>query len=229
MTFWYWDPRRDTPDIHNDELVYLDLDTRKDLNSLVRQLNTLISDSVSQVVSDLGTSRIHFVDMTTHFNNRRWCEWYVDEPDEDREDTYLFLSGWKDFWPDGYALDQDNADIAELQAHGQVPVPSADTCEGNLGANPDLYDIFLCFVAQDMQRNSSGPAATHVNAANAAIASGDYGSADIPWFMPTRTIKTFHPRSWGHAGMRSAVLVAMQSNGQYLLSIPDDTDAGDQQ
>lgn len=227
MTFYYWNPHHDSPDAHDNSRVYLTLDTRIDLNALVRELNDLISNSVSQANSELGSNRIHYVDVTSRLNNHRWCEWHVEEPNEDRADTQLFLSGWKDPWPGASTVDDNSADLAELESAGQIPIPNADTCEGDLGANPDLYDIFLCDLAQDIQQDPSGVAAVHVNNANAALASGDYGSADIPWLMPTSTAKTFHPRSWGHASMRSAVLTAMREQGQYYLSVPDTTDVLD--
>lgn len=227
VTFSYWNPRHDPSDGHSSYVVYLDPDTRADFNNLVNELNTLIFSSIDQANTELGISRIHGIDISSAFDSHRWCEWYVDEPDENREDTWFFLAAWKDFWADGYALDDDSTDLAELEAYGQVPIPDADTCDDALGANPDLYDIFLCRIAEGIQADPSGKAAISVDAANTALYSGNYSSTDVPFWMPTRTAKMFHPRSLGHSAIRSAVIGSMVDQGQYLLSVPDADDAGD--
>ena len=50
--------------------------------------------------------------------------------------------------------------------------------------------------------------------ANSDIARGDYSATDVRWFLPTRQIKTFHPRTGGMYGYRDAVMQVIASYGQ---------------
>ncbi|KAJ4404934.1 hypothetical protein N0V82_010404 [Gnomoniopsis sp. IMI 355080] len=233
VTFWFWRPQRNTGP-KADGYVYLDVATRSELNDLVNSLNTLISNSVDQVVSEQGTRRLHFVDISPQFDGHRWCEPNVNEPDETTENTWLFLSAWPD--RTGHDEDelseqqaQDNTDIAELQSYGnRVPVPDASTCQAALGANPDPWEAWLCkVVAPDIANYPNGRFATELQLADEALASGNYSSLDIPWYVPTRWAKTFHPRTLGHSGVRTQLLTAIQSNGQYSSTIPDPANPGD--
>jgi hypothetical protein len=55
----------------------------------------------------------------------------------------------------------------------------------------------------------NGAIATQVTLTNTALASGGFTAQD--WrFLPTRQIKTFHPRSIGMAFYRDAILAARQ-------------------
>ncbi|KAJ4413888.1 hypothetical protein N0V82_008243 [Gnomoniopsis sp. IMI 355080] len=227
VTFYYWAPKHYDSDQHDSRYVYLDVARRQELNDLVLQLNTLIEKSVAQANSELGGSnRIYFVQPKT-FVEERFCEQDVSEPDEDRPITNLFLSGWKDNWDQTATAADTAADIAEIQAQGgQIVLPNADTCTNDLGTDPDPYAYFLCRVAQEVQTNPSGNAATRLQGANAALARGDFGSADIPFYLPTSTAKTFHPRSMGHHNYMAALVDAMYDNGQWLSSLgaPDVSD-----
>jgi len=95
-----------------------------------------------------------------------------------------------------------------------VPVPDGSNCRTQLSANPDPYDVFLCNVAEAILQEPDGEAAAHLARANQAIRDGDFNSADVPAYMPTRTAKTFHPRSPGMVAYRDAVLAAMRAVGQ---------------
>lgn len=232
VTFWYWRPGKSGDHVEN--RVYLDVNVRSELNDLVNQLNTMLSSSVSQVIADTNTARIHFIDISPQFDGHRWCEPNIQEPDSDTAQTWFFLSAWIDRPPppadDPDELSaQDAADLAVIQANGnQINIPNPSICEASLGDNPDLWDQWLCkVVAQDIAQNSTGLWATEVQLANAALTNGDFTSQEVGFFMPTRQIKTFHPRTWGHSGIRSLILTAMQANGQYSLAVPDPLSPGD--
>lgn len=80
--------------------VYLTVALRQELNGLVVKLNQVTSAAIDSVNRGLGSKSVHFVDVGPYWNNHRWCEKSDDpnfhEPDENRADTWYFLSGWKD-------------------------------------------------------------------------------------------------------------------------------------
>lgn len=95
-----------------------------------------------------------------------------------------------------------------------MPVPNSSNCRTQLSANPDPYNVFLYNVAEAILQEPDGEAAMHLARANQAIRDRDFNSADIPSYLPTRTAKTFHPRSPGMVAYRDAVLAAMRAVGQ---------------
>lgn len=91
-----WDPRK----------IKLTTDLRRELNGLVDQLNNLIQDAVKEANAIApGKDRVHFVDMNPAWEGgakHRFCEaGDFHEPDENRSDTWFFLSGWKDVGDSG--------------------------------------------------------------------------------------------------------------------------------
>jgi hypothetical protein len=80
--------------------IYLTVALRQELNGLVLKLNNVTQAAVEQVNEDVGSDQVHFVDVSPYFDNQRWCENSDDpdvhEPNENRMDTWYFLSGWKD-------------------------------------------------------------------------------------------------------------------------------------
>jgi hypothetical protein len=96
-TFYYWSPSYN-PDKPVDGNVYLTTDLRNELNELVQQLNTVISKAVKDANTQHGGNQTHFVDVNPKFDDKHhWCEeGDFHEPDENRQDTWFFLSGWKD-------------------------------------------------------------------------------------------------------------------------------------
>ena len=70
---------------------------RMQLNDVVVALNTMLShaaDSVNAFYAN--TEKVVFVDPNPAYAGHRWCEDGVYEPDNDRLDTWLFLSGTPD-------------------------------------------------------------------------------------------------------------------------------------
>lgn len=95
-------------------IVYLTQALQKELDDLVRQLNGVIQDAISDANNDQGGNQVHFVDVDPVFINgrHRWCEDGVHEPDPSRADTWFFLGAWPDVGDPNAAA----AEAAELQS-----------------------------------------------------------------------------------------------------------------
>lgn len=61
-------------------------------------------------------------------------------------------------------------------------------------------------MAQDVAEESDGDLAKDLRAANEEIAKGDVNGQHIPSYVPTRQIKTFHPRSPGMVAYRDGII-----------------------
>ena len=228
----------------NDNNVLLTTTVRKELNALVAQLNSVISAAVEDVNVLNAGQQVHFVDITpTWVNNQhRWCEaGNFHEPDQDRLDTWFFLSGWKDVNIETNALDtvcprtlfhldqrgivsdanitQNNsaeaqAEQAEIEAlikAKSYQLPDANTCNSTLGTDPDPWVLWTCRLSMEAAAEPNGTIALGIKAANTEIAAGDVNGLHVPWYVPTRQIKTFHPRSPGMVGYRDAIIAAINS------------------
>lgn len=159
----------------------------------------------------------------------------VIEPDSSRTDTWLFLSGWEDNNLPSNTADIDTDTGSSIFANseqlwaleagngtslgnrlGNAPsLPDPNTCNATLAAagNNDWFDQMLCASAIAVSQGSgdgnfSGPnLATEVfNHDQAALAAGNFSAIDVPWFVPTRQAKTFHPRSLGHLAYTKAIM-----------------------
>ncbi|SMY24053.1 unnamed protein product [Zymoseptoria tritici ST99CH_1A5] len=197
---------------------YLYLSIRKDLNDLVVELNDVISAAIQKVNTDKGVDQVHFVDVGPLFDNHRWCEASDDpnfhEPDEDRANTWYFLSGWKDIpspdWPMTASLpDNDQMEITALIEQGSIQLPPADTCEASLGTDPDPYARWLCRASEGVAAEPQGDLASKLREANNEIAAKNFTGQSIGWFSPTRQIKTFHPRTPGMIACRDSIIAAI--------------------
>jgi len=63
----------------------------------------VINGAVKDANDDHGSVKVHFVDTNAKWENggHHWCSSEdVHEPKEDRDDTWFFLSGWKDIGTD---------------------------------------------------------------------------------------------------------------------------------
>lgn len=80
--------------------IYLTVALRQELNNLVVRLNQVIEAAVDRANHDAESSQVHFVDVGPYYDNHRFCEESNNpnfhEPNENRMDTWYFLSGWKD-------------------------------------------------------------------------------------------------------------------------------------
>ncbi|KAG2421959.1 hypothetical protein HFD88_005935 [Aspergillus terreus] len=187
-TFWYESPHYDPQQSGN--YVWLTTDLRKELNDLVRMLNSLIQSTISDINTARNTEQIHYIDMDARFDGHRWCEPGTQEPDPDNPNTYFFLSAWPDIAIVGdTTAESTNAtetdEITALMNSGSIQLPDADTCQDALGSDPDPYAVFMCDVAVHVKANSSSLIAQSLDRANQAIANRDYSSQDVSWWLPS--------------------------------------------
>jgi hypothetical protein len=223
-TFYYWNPSYNEKKEDGDRHVLLTTVFRKEINRMMTAMNAAIEDAVKQANAGIGRDRVHFVDVNPKFLFHHWCETgNFHEPDQDRADTWMFLSAWKDFEPDGTSISitvQDQADIHELQQNGGLSLPDAATCKDQLGPDPDPYRSWMCDIARGIAKNPNGVVAQSYNNASAEWADGDFGAAHIPWYLPTRQIKTFHPRTRGMYAYRDALIESIRQHQGTGLSCP---------
>ena len=124
-TFYFFDPSY-KPDKAEKNVVYLTADFRNEMNALAQQLNTVISQAVDDANTEHGSNQTHFVDVNPKFDDKHhWCEeGDFHEPDEDRQDTWFFLSAWKDFPIDSSSSEvQKGYDDAERVSQASYLLP----------------------------------------------------------------------------------------------------------
>lgn len=188
------------------------------MNNLLAQLNTVIEGAVNDANEEHSGNQVHLVDLQPSYAAHRWCEagdWH--EPDPNVQSTWFFLSAWPDLAMEGSADQSGEVEAAEVDAlikAGSIPLPDSSTCEASLGTDPDPYAVWLCTMSQAINDDPTGPAALSYSRATTAVAAGDYNSADISWYTPTRQVKTFHPRSPGMLAYRDAIIAKMRQIGQ---------------
>lgn len=82
------------------------------MGNVVLQLNEVIQIAVNNANSEHGRTQVHYVDVESRFDYHRWCEnpnVEFHEPNEGRDDTWFFLSSWRDVPING------DADVSFLQ------------------------------------------------------------------------------------------------------------------
>ena len=137
VTFSAWNSRHAgwfAPDFAA-QWLYKDL--RLKLNNLVAELNNMIRETVDAVNGDLElpSPTVTFIDPNPTFNDHRFCEEGVTEPDSYRRDTWFFLNVWDDFPIGDEAAAADVKDqTAEGQQLGDLSklLPNATTCRQDL-------------------------------------------------------------------------------------------------
>ena len=93
----------------------------------------------------------------------------------------------------------------------------------------------MCRTAEGIAANPNGTGAQNYKAANNEVANGNVTGQHIPWYIPTRQVKSFHPRSPGMAAYRDAIIEAinavqmsaMLSEGNCVLNITEKMDCQD--
>lgn len=124
---------------------------RQQLNDVVVALNTMlyrVTESVNAHYSN--TRRVSFVDPNPSYTGHRWCEDGVYEPDNDRLDTWLFLSGTPDnSLPENPlgASESYNQEQSEQVAGPSFALPDPTTCRETLKQ-------FTSIVGNDWYRKS---------------------------------------------------------------------------
>ncbi|QYT03219.1 Mutanase [Trichoderma simmonsii] len=209
---YWWGAYKPISDFPTNRIVYLTQDLRTELNGLVAQLNGLILGAVQDANNQHGGNRVHFVDVVPSFDNHHWCEGSTQEPDSSNPNTWFFLSGWPDLGFD--SASEENDELKARIAAGPIILPDASNCEAELGPQPDPFVKAMCRISQEIHDDPQGPQALRFAQANADIAAGDVSSQNIPWYLLTRTVKTFHPRSPGMAAFAAAVVDAIETEGQ---------------
>ena len=217
-TFYYWQPGHHA--FHRiGNWAYLYQALRVQLNNLVSNLNTMLSHVANSVNSHYDSQRVWYVDPNPNFDGHRFCEkdgdTEVTEPDENRLDTWLFLSAWPDNSLEGSesAQDANNEEMNAVVAGNSTALPDPNTCDSTLGQSNDWADRILCDTAKAVAagvstNNATGPSlASGVSTADQqALADGDYSAVEVPWYVPTRQAKTFHPRTLGHEAYKRAIM-----------------------
>lgn len=132
---------------------------------------------------------VTFIDPNGAYDGHRFCEPDVEEPAPGRDDTWIFLSGWLDNSLPGNAdsrIASTLQDVADLSVPPNVTLPDAAICDTSY----DWADQMLCGL-QAAKLVTQGE--------NGAVVLDDKISTDeIHWYYPTRSVKTFHPKSLGH-------------------------------
>jgi hypothetical protein len=215
---YWWGANRPQSDWPTSRIVYLSQDLRKELNALVNTLNGVILNAVLDADREHGGNQIHYVDMNGRFSdgNHRWCEADAKDPDSNRQATWFFLSGWPDVDSDTASI--ESAEISDLIKQGPIKLPEGCTADGllqrNWSENRDPYDLALCRVAAEIAEDPDGEQAKRFAQANQDITAGDVNSQSISWYLATRQIKTFHPRTPGMRAYRDAMIAEIQKQGQ---------------
>jgi hypothetical protein len=209
---YWWGGYNPSSDFPANRIVYLTIDLRTELNGLVEQLNGVILSAVQAANTAHGGNQVHFVDIVDSYNLHHWCEDGVHEPDSTVENTWFFLSAWPDVGFNTAA--EEVAEVSAFISNGPIQLPDASTCVTDPAAQLDPYLVAMCRVSQAVIDDPSGPEALRLSSANADIVAGNVSSQSISWYIPTRQIKTFHPRSPGMAAYRDAIIAALQANGQ---------------
>lgn len=186
-TFYQWEPGHH--DIHHGgDWAYLTKQRRTDLNKLVQSLNRMLRSAADDVKKlRIVGPEVTFIDPNDAYNGHRFCEPGAEEPDSNRDDTWLFLSAWPDNSLPGQqskllSILQDTAERSEPQ---NGTFPDDETCKTSW----DWSDQMLC------ELKLSGHVTEGDN--GVSILDEEIRVDEIGWFIPTRSAKTFHPRSLG--------------------------------
>ena len=130
-SFRIYNPHYD--DTHKEEgQPFLTMALRKQLNDVVTALNEVLSQIVNSVNTNCADAqKVIFVDPNPAYVGHRWCEDGVYEPDNDRLDTWLFLSGSPDNnLPDNPlgATESFNQEQSQQLAGPTFLLPDPTTC-----------------------------------------------------------------------------------------------------
>lgn len=134
-SFRIYNPHYDTTHREKGQ-PWLTRDLRTQLNDIVLDLNTMlghVAKSVNEYYAN--AQKVVFVDPNSAFAGHRWCEDGVYEPNNDRLDTWLFLSGTSDNnLPDNPlgASESYNQEQSEQLSGPSFPLPSPTTCRDTL-------------------------------------------------------------------------------------------------
>lgn len=148
----------------------------------------MLQSVVNGINQEYPDQKVWFIDPNPAFEGHRFCEQDANEPDSSRDDTWLFLSGWLDnSLPDDPSARVGAAvqEAAEMSQPLSVDLPDEATCK----SSHDWSDLMLCELQEAglVRKGSSGE----------VLLDDEIKTDDISWYIPTRSAKTFHPRSLG--------------------------------
>lgn len=101
------------------------------------------------------------------------------------------------------------AGLSALQTAGKLPLPDGASCKTTLAIDPGPVAVYWCDLAVAIASQPDGERANYAH----DLASGDFNAQNISYFLPTRKIKAFHPRS---------AVMALYSDA--VMDVKDDVD-----
>ena len=206
---------------------------RTKLNDVVKALNAILSritDTVNSYYTD--AQKIVFVDPNPAYAGHRWCEDGVYEPDNDRLDTWLFLSSSPDNdlanSPLG-ALESYKHELSQQLAGPKFSLPDLNTCRESLttripmvgsdwyGKSPALgrlvVILWYLYCPEKMLCDISAAASTTSSLEQQVIfedavriQQNNLTELRIPWYVPTKLAKTFHPKTLGQQAFANEIM-----------------------
>ena len=231
-SFRIYNPHYDST--HKEEgQPFLTMALRKKLNDVVMALNAMlnrITDSVNSNYAD--AQKVVFVDPNPAYAGHRWCEEGVYEPDNDRLDTWLFLSSSPDNnLPDNPrgALESYEHEMSQQLAGPNFSLPDPTTCResptnSNSAVDSDWYgkspglvrlvatflylyspENILCDISAAATKNSSLERQVIIEDA-LKIQNNNLTELRIPWYVPTKLAKTFHPKTLGQQAFANEIM-----------------------
>ena len=212
---------------------FLTIALRTKLNDVVKALNAMLSRITASVNAEYADAqKVIFVDPNPAYAGHRWCEDGVLEPDNDRLDTWLFLSSGPDNNlpdnPNG-ALESHYHELSQQLAGPNFSLPDPATCRGALTNSNSivgsdwygkslvlrqlvvlsefLYSLgnMLCDISVAASKESSLERQVIMEDA-IKIQRNNLTELRIPWYVPTRLAKTFHPKTLGHQAFANEIM-----------------------
>lgn len=134
-SFRIWNPHYDKSQNETGQ-PWLTTGLRAQLNGVVLALNAVLKETAEFInVHYANTERVIFVDPNSAYAGHRWCEEGVYEPDDDRLDTWLFLSSTPDNSLPDKPFDGWEPHSQEQQEQANGPnstLPDPNTCKQTL-------------------------------------------------------------------------------------------------
>ena len=126
--FWYFDADLD-------DLQYLTIERRASINTIISNLNSVISAAVDRANNGGGAGKVIFADWNAKFNGHRFCEEGVIERPKNRDNTWFYN-----------VPAVDDGDL--VSAAGQDSRPDASTCQATAEASGSWTDLIDCGIAR---------------------------------------------------------------------------------
>ena len=210
-TFFFWDLTGGHGGAFDPKIrPALSKDLRLRLNNLVTDVNRMLAGIVDEISAGIPQT-VQFIDANPLFNSHRFCEQDagqdVQEQDKSRQDTWFFLSGWPDNTLDNAIAADSASELSELSTGNTTAIPDVATACANVvdGSDNDPYDVLLCQIAQ-VNAEPTLPEYQILVDDQASIHDGNVSAVNIPWWIPTRQAKTFHPRTLGQNAYAQAIM-----------------------